>query len=190
MTDDSIGKAFEAEAAKETEELKAKVRPVIEEMDPAEIAAAIEAMGKASWKDPRTGARLGRRELVEAMIAEVVLKAEAGETLPKLPAARPSYMTRFAMSLATFVRSSLEMVIGPPPKPPAQEKAGSEADRVEAAKAAVEAQQKRTFRVTFAAAALFFAARSGHLALLIAALKESAVGEPSSRYDEGEFDEF
>jgi len=194
MTDESIGRAMDAENEKETAELKAKVRPIIEEMGLPELREALKALGipiTAPSPDGKGRAsRLGHAELVEAMVGAVVAKAEAGEPLPKLPAPRGSPVGRAASAAAAFFRAPINLLFGKP----AAAALDADADSPAARKAAVEAAEKRTFRITFAAAACFFIGRlywSGHLRLLVQSLREgSQAHEEDPGAADSEYDEF
>lgn len=134
--------------------------------------------------------------VVVVVLFKVVARAEKGEGLPeslKVKLMRPSWAQAVALSVAAFADAVVQRVpwVGP------RRDAAATADAAEApgddpgedpalaAKRRLDAQQQRTFRVTFVASIAFFTVRilwAGHVGELAKALWTHA-GRPRHRRD-------
>jgi len=213
MTDATVALALDEENLKAVAKLREDVAPIVADMSPRELRSALEAMGKATTvpREDRAGAPLEDRksrpmrhvELVEAMLEAVVEQAQKGEGMPDLAtplglrkAGGGALGTRVAWALKAASRglgAALRFLAGPEPPDDEEKDDGRklpEAElikrKVQRAKRRAEAAQRRTFRVTFAAASAFFALRlwwSGDLIQLGGIAKRSIL--PDEDADEG-----
>lgn len=142
------------------------------------------------------GSRLSHDELVDKMVRIVIEKAEKGESIPTL--GRPvGFVTKFSSSFILFFNSCLKYLNLKSIED--ESNASEDSLSISELKKKAEAEQARTFRVTFVSAALFFLVRlwfTGNLSALFDLVLKGDIGfsgdsdgiSDDIRDEEGEFE--